>query len=326
MRCDLRTCRPSFSCGLTILAKTIDQKLRGRVIAAHGRNYAVRTDADLYLSCFTRGKKSEVACGDLVEIDQIANDQGVITSIVDRNNLLYRSDAYRKKVWAANLSLMMIVVATEPSFSEDLLGRALVAAEALELPAAIVLNKVDLTTSLELARTRLSLYKNLGYAVHEISVHAAPEQALETLLPPMQDGTTLLLGQSGMGKSSLLNLLIPDALAATREISEVLHSGKHTTTDSRLYDLRVQDGQSIGSVIDTPGFQEFGLAHLTPGEIERAFPEFKTRLGHCRFYNCLHLGEPDCAIRIGVEDGSIEKRRYDLFVSLTRESSSAVIP
>ncbi len=281
----------------------------------------------LTLTCFTRGKKSVVACGDQVLIAQTATDQGVIETIVARKNLLYRSDAYRSKVLAANLTLMMIVVATEPSFSEDLLGRALVAAQTLDLPAAIVLNKIDLIASLELARERLSLYARMGYVIHEISTRTAPEQTSATLMPHLRGGTTLLLGQSGMGKSTLLNLLVPNAQAATREISEVLHSGKHTTTDSRLYALPA-DGKlegndadgNAGAIIDTPGFQEFGLAHLTPGEIERGFPEFKTLLGQCRFYNCTHLAEPGCAVRAAVDSGAVDLRRYDLFKSLTRES------
>jgi ribosome biogenesis GTPase len=121
-----------------------------------------------------------------------------------------------------------------------------------------------------------------------------------------------------MGKSSLLNLLVPDAQAATREISEALQTGKHTTTDARLYDLP----EGSGKIIDTPGFQEFGLAHLSPGQIERAFPELRPYLGQCRFYNCSHLMEPGCAIRDALEKGAIPASRYALFSALTRESAT----
>ncbi len=145
----------------------------------------------------------------------------------------------------------------------------------------------------------------------------SPQAARDILMPILENQTTLLLGQSGMGKSSLLNLIVPDANAATREISEALQSGRHTTTDARLY----QVPQEQGRIIDTPGFQEFGLAHLTVGQIERAFREFQTLLGHCRFYNCTHLIEPGCAVRDAVDRGTVDARRYALFSDLTRESN-----
>ena len=292
----------------------------------------VRTDSGTF-TCFTRGKKSEVACGDWVLIEKTSNDQGVIASIVPRDNLVYRSDAYRSKVLAANVSLVVVVVATEPSFSDDLLGRALVCAETLQLPGAVVLNKSDLSDRLPEARRRLALYSSLGIAIHEISAKAAPAATVHALMPSLRGRTSLFLGQSGMGKSTLLNLLVPSAQAATREISEALHAGKHTTTDSRLYDLPAHEplvasraGSSaagtaiVASIIDTPGFQEFGLAHLTPGEIERAFPDFRPFLGRCRFYNCTHIAEPGCAIRDATESGAIDKGRYALFTALNRES------
>lgn len=297
--------------------------MRGTIIGAHGRHYVVRTDEGKRLVCFTRGKKSEAACGDRVEVEAATAGQGVINSILERTNLVYRSDAFRRKMLAANVSQLMIVVAAEPSFSEDLLGRALVTAEALDIPAAIVLNKTDLTELAEAASLRLTPYRMLNYPVHSISVRGAPDAARDLLLPLLAGKTTLLLGQSGMGKSTLLNLLVPDADAATREISQALQSGKHTTTFTRQYELRDATQQEvIGALIDTPGFQEFGLAHFTPGQIERAFPEMRELLGKCRFYNCSHLAEPDCAVREAVKAGAITSRRFDLFAELTRESAT----
>ena len=202
---------------------------------------------------------------------------------------------------------------------EDLLGRALVTAEVLELPAVIVFNKTDLTALATVARERLRLYEALGYPVVPVSVRGAPEATSAALLPLLHGQTTLLLGQSGMGKSTLLNLLVPDADAATREISQALQSGKHTTTFTRQYELRDAAGAKLGALIDTPGFQEFGLAHFTPGQIERAFPEMGELLGHCRFYNCTHLAEPGCAVRTAAQQGAINPRRLELFERLTRE-------
>jgi ribosome biogenesis GTPase len=300
--------------------KTAGATLHGVVIAAHGRHYLVAPEGGgAHLQCFPRGKKSEVAVGDRVEYQQTSADQGVIVAIGERRNLLYRSDQFKSKLFAANLDQLLIVLATEPHFSEDLLGRALVAAEANDLKPLIVLNKIDVEAALPFARQRLERYRALGYTVLELSVKGRPEEAREALAEHLHDHQTILLGQSGMGKSTLVNLLIPDAEAATREISTALNSGRHTTTFTRLYSL--PEG---GALIDSPGFQEFGLYHLTEGKLERAFPEFRPLLAHCRFYNCHHLHEPGCAILEAIDDGSIAPERQALYAQLMHEISQVV--
>ncbi|CAE6804658.1 ribosome small subunit-dependent GTPase A [Paraburkholderia nemoris] len=297
-------------------------RVGGLVIAAHGRHYLVAPeDGSPMLQCFPRGKRSEVAVGDRVIYEPTSADQGVIVEIGKRRNLLYRSDQYKSKLFAANLDQLLIVLATEPHFSEDLLGRALVAAEANELKPLIVLNKIDVTGALEGARKRLEPYRALGYTVVEVSIKTQPEAARPALLEHLQGHSTLLLGQSGMGKSTLVNLLIPDAEVATREISTALNSGRHTTTFTRLYPLPGADG---GALIDSPGFQEFGLHHLTEGRLERAFPEFRPLLPNCRFYNCHHLQEPGCAILEAVADGRIRRERHALYAQLVHEASQIV--
>ncbi len=298
----------------------------GRIVAAHGRHYVVVTESGptrgQRLVCFTRGKKSEAACGDEVDVQDTGSGQGVIAAIRPRRNVLSRSNSFRTKLVAANLDQLAIVVATSPPFSEELLGRTLVAANSIAVPVRILLNKMDLADRVAAARETLALYASLGYAVDEISVKADAPRARATLMQHFTGRTTLLVGQSGMGKSSLLNLLVPDAQAAIREISEALQTGKHTTTDARLYRLDAEEKtDQEGALIDTPGFQEFGLAHLTPGTIERAFPELGPFLGQCRFVNCMHLQEPGCAIIEARDRGDIVPRRYDLFAKLTRESS-----
>lgn len=292
------------------------------VIAAHGRHYLVQAEIDGQqhkLHCVTRGKKSDVSVGDVVEYALTSKNQGVIEAITPRKTLLYRSDQYKSKMLAANLTQLLIVVATEPSFTDDLVSRALVAAESAGIKPHLILNKVDVTASLPKARERVGLYAGLGYPVHEVSVKTDPEGTRLLMQKLMQGQSTILIGQSGMGKSSLINLLIPDAEIATREISAALDTGKHTTTFTRLYHM---DENSY--VIDSPGFQEFGLHHLSEGMLERAFPEFLPHLGQCKFYNCHHHTEPGCAILTAVKDGSISTMRHDMFEQLVHESKQTV--
>ncbi|MEO6976548.1 MAG: ribosome small subunit-dependent GTPase A [Gallionella sp.] len=289
--------------------------LHGQVIAAFGRQYLVRLDDDREIACLTRGKKSEVACGDIVDIKRTAEAssgdgsgaQGVIERIAPRRSLLHRSDAFREKLIAANVTQIIVVVAAEPSFSDELLARCLVAAFDQKLEVLIVLNKCDLPDAAAAARKRLIPYTAIGYRVLELSA----KQDVSALRPFLHGHTSVLVGQSGMGKSTLINALLPDAQAATREISTVLDSGKHTTTHARLYRV---DADS--SLIDCPGVQAFGLHHLSFGGIEQGFVEFAQYLGQCRFRDCRHAHEPGCALRNAVAEGKIDARRLELFLKI----------
>lgn len=285
----------------------MSEKLRGQVIAAYGRHYLAELPGGEILECVPRGKKSDVACGDTVEIVRTSADQAVIDSIAPRSTLLYRSDAFKQKIIAANVTQIIVVVATEPSFNDELLARCLIAAHDQSLDTLIVLNKCDLP-QIAAARAQLAPYGKIGYRVLELSA----KQDVAPLLPYLQGHTSVLVGQSGMGKSTLINALIPDALAATREISTVLDSGKHTTTHARLYHLNADS-----NLIDCPGVQLFGLHHLDFAAIERSFPEFLPYLGQCRFANCSHSHEPDCAIRKATDEGKIDVRRLKLFQQIT---------
>ncbi len=298
--------------------------LTGTIIAAHGRHYLAHADINsdvdnVLLQCVTRGKKTNVAVGDIVKLQLTSPNQGVIETITERKTLLYRSDQYKSKLLAANLTQLFIVVATEPGFADDLISRSLVAADAAGITAHIILNKTDVVASLEKTRERLRPYAALGYPIHEVSARAQPEAAVATLMPLLARQSSILIGQSGMGKSSLINLLIPDADIAVREISAALDTGKHTTTFTRLYTL-----ENNASIIDSPGFQEFGLYHLSEGMLERAFREFEPYLGGCKFYNCRHLIEPSCAVLEAVKSGKITPMRHELYGQLLHESAQTL--
>lgn len=285
---------------------------RGQIIAAFGRQYLAELPGGEIITCLTRGKKSEVACGDFVEIKSTAESQGVIETIQPRASLLYRSDAYRQKIIAANVTQIIIVVAAEPPFSDELLARCLVAAYDQKLEVLIVLNKCDIADKAAAARLQLAPYHHIGYRVLELSA----TQDASPLLPFLQGQTSVLVGQSGMGKSTLINGLLPEAQAATREISTVLNSGKHTTTHARLYHLNPES-----HLIDCPGVQMFGLHHLSFGEIEQGFIEFAPYLGKCRFHDCHHTHEPNCALQQAVAEEKINARRFTLFKDISRAGS-----
>ncbi|MBU3737227.1 MAG: ribosome small subunit-dependent GTPase A [Methylobacterium sp.] len=275
----------------------------GTIVAAYGKRYDVELADGTLLGCVTRGKKSDLACGDRVEVRLTSANEGVIEACLPRTSLLYRSNAYRKKLLAANVSQVIIMLAAEPSFYEDLLNRCLVAAEAAGIAALILLNKSDLPGSADALR-KLAPYQALGYPLITLS---AREDA-SGLRPWLHGKTSVLVGQSGMGKSTLVNALLPEARSRTREISSALDSGKHTTTAARLYHL---DRDS--HLIDSPGLQEFGLAHLTADQIEQAFIEFRPFLGRCRFNDCRHLHEPDCALRNAVSQGAVAAARLECY-------------
>ena len=286
-------------------------KLEGTVVAAHGRHYLIELADGSTLPCFPRGKKSELACGDRVQLERSGEAQGVINTILPRSSLLYRSNEFRQKLIAANVTLVVIVVATEPSFSDELVTRCLVAAESQDIKALIVLNKCDLIERLPEAEAALSPFARLGYSI----LHLSALGEVDALRTQLAGQTSVLVGQSGMGKSTLVNALVPTAGARTREISEALDSGRHTTTHATLY--RLPDGAAL---IDSPGLQEFGLHHLSRSELEHGFREYRAWQGHCRFRNCRHDREPGCAIREAVEAGDVDASRHDTFLRLCQQS------
>ena len=292
-----------------------DALLLGVVVAAFGKRFQVELSDVKYekkrISCVTRGKKTDIACGDMVSIKLTDKREGVIETTLPRKTLLYRSNAFKSKMLAANVTQIIIVLATQPSFYEVLLNRCLIAAEAANIKALVVLNKCDLADNDD-AKQKLGLYKALGYQVLPLSA----KDDISTLRPYLQGEASILVGQSGMGKSTIINALLPNESVRTQEVSHVLDSGKHTTTAAHLYHL-----DENSQLIDSPGLQEFGLHHLSTGELEHAFVEFRPFLGKCRFNNCKHLQEPDCAIIGAVNTNKITSERLAIYKMLRTEIS-----
>ena len=287
-----------------------EKLLTGTIVAAYGKRFQVElADDQKRISCVTRGKKTDLACGDNVTVKLTDKHEGVIESTLPRKTLLYRSNAFKSKMLAANVTQIIIVLATQPSFYEALLNRCLIAAEAAGIKALIVLNKCDLVDNDD-AKQKLALYTELGYQVLALSA----TEDISALRPYLQGEASILVGQSGMGKSTIINALLPDADVRTREVSLVLDSGKHTTTAAHLYHL-----DEYSQLIDSPGLQEFGLHHLSTDDLEHAFIEFRPYLGKCRFNNCKHLQEPDCAIKEAMAINKVTPERLAIYQMLRTE-------
>lgn len=289
----------------------------GLVVASHGRHLIVETATRQRVLCHPRGKKNEAVVGDRVHW-QPAGDEGVIDAVARRRNLLFRQDEWRTKSFAANLDSILMLVAGEPVFSESQLTRALVAAAHEGIPALIGLNKIDLPVA-DTARERLAPYVAMGVPVLEMALKAAPDAARALLWPHLHGKTTLVMGPSGSGKSSLINRLVPAADAQVGEISRALGTGRHTTSTATWYWLG--DGAAGGALIDSPGFQQFGLQQVPAAELAPLMPDLARHLGHCRFYNCTHLHEPGCAVLQAVQRGEIQATRYRIYGELFNEIS-----
>jgi ribosome biogenesis GTPase len=289
-----------------------------RVVGVHGRHSVIETADGTRLLAHGRGKKSEVIVGDHVRW-QPSGDEAVIEAIDPRTSLLKRQDEWRSKNFAANIDLLLIMVATDPPYSESQLARALIAAEDGRIAVKIVLNKIDLPEAAA-ARERLAPYRRMDYDVLEVAVKADPAGTQAQLEPLLKGKTTLVLGPSGMGKSTLVNLLVPHADAQVGEISKALKSGKHTTTTTTWYWL---DDARHSALIDSPGFQEFGIHHIKSSDLGALMLDYGMYLGDCKFANCTHRHEPSCGVRAAIARGDISPSRERIYEELMDELERA---
>lgn len=292
------------------------ESVNGLVVAAHRRHYGVDLDGGSVIECVLKGRTTTLACGDRVEVVRDVRG-GVIVAVAPRRSLLYRSDAFNEKLIAANVTQVLGVVAPDVPVDEHLLNRWIVAAEAERCRFVLVVNKSDLPGAARFAE-RFAQYAALGY--NTVGVSAKGD--VSPLASWLHGEHSVIVGQSGMGKSTLINALLPGTGARTGELSDALRSGRHTTTAAMLYRLPGGDGW----IVDSPGMKVFGLAHCTQETIIGAFVDLRELVTHCRFRDCRHDSEPDCAVRTAVAEGRVAPQRVALLRTLLRESAAARDP
>jgi ribosome biogenesis GTPase len=285
------------------------EQLAATVRAAFGRETLVLADDGRLLRAAPRGRRMQPVCGDRVSLSDISGERAVIDSIAPRRTEFARASEHRVKVIAANLTQVVILVACEPSFDDELLCRLLVAARRAQLGAVLVLNKIDLGQACDAARRALEPFRGLGYPIVELAGKLDPGP----LRPHLAGQRSLLVGQSGMGKSTLLKALVPDAEVRIAEISRHLDAGRQSTTACRLYAL--DDGSEI---VDSPGIAEFGLAGIGARELAEGFPEIALHAAQCKFRDCRHFAEPGCAVRSAADEGRVHPRRLALYQRIAK--------
>jgi ribosome biogenesis GTPase len=285
----------------------------GLVTGAWRRHFAVRLDNGNTITCVLRGRTLGVACGDRVRVAPTADGEGAIEAIEPRDTLLFRSDAQRQKLLAANVTQVLGIVAPLPPYDDELVQRWIIAAESNGCRFALLANKRDLPGFAALA-PRLDACRALGYPVVTLCARGTPVD-LEPVRDLVAGQKSVLVGQSGMGKSTLINALIPGSEARVGEVSVALRAGRHTTSETTLYGL---DADSW--IIDSPGMKEFGLAHLSAAAIAHGFVDLRPFVGGCRFRDCRHGTEPGCAVQEAVASGAVKPWRVALLQQLLGES------
>jgi len=285
--------------------------LNARIVAIYGSRCAVELPDGGIAEAVRRGPGQACAVGDLVRVLTEPVPM-LIDSVQARSSVLYRSDSVRSKILAANVDQLGVVFAPQPRFSVHFLWRALIAARAARIEALVVLNKIDLDCAL--ADRSLEQLRALGARCVRVGARVDPTRTAALLAPEFRDRATLLVGQSGMGKSTIVNLLA-GAQARTQSLSPRTSTGRHTTSVSTWHRLQSGDG-ILGALIDTPGFQEFGLSHLERKALPGLMPDLEPFARECRFGDCQHVKEPDCAVLAAVRSGRIDADRYAFYLQL----------
>lgn len=306
-------------CRMNSKLPLVEARHEGLVVSRHGQDVSVEDAQGHVHRCTWRRKVGLVVCGDRVAWHTTGRDEGVISAVAPRRNLLYRRDeSGKEKAIAANVSQVVIVTTARPAhdadyrFNDRLIDRYTVAAEHIGAAVLLIVNKIDLLDAADLGRLDVDIapLRAAGYRMAYTSVTTG--HGLETLATDLRDHTSVFVGESGVGKSSLINWLLPESAIRVGDVSTGSGLGKHTTTAASLYHL-----PHGGDLIDSPGVREFGLSHIEREAVAMAFPEFRPYLGQCRFNDCRHANEPGCAIRAAVAAGDIAPRRYQSYVEIT---------
>lgn len=302
--------------------------MKGIVIKNTGSWYTVRTDNGQCIDCKVKGNfrlkgirsTNPVAIGDQVEILMQDNDTALITQISQRKNYIIRKSINLSKqthILAANLDqCLLIVTISQPTTSTTFIDRFLATAEAYNIPTTIIFNKTDIYTPQDHQHlnTLTTLYQSIGYKC--ISISAQTKQGINTLKAELQDKVTLLSGNSGVGKSTIINQLIPDLNIKTANISQAYNTGRHTTTYSQMYQITPNS-----YIIDTPGIKGFGTIDMKKEEVGHYFKEIFQHSQHCRFNNCTHTHEPGCAVITAVSQNQISQTRYQSYLSILNDEN-----
>ena len=285
------------------------------VIASYGNQCKIETEDKTIVRAKSLKSIGKPLCGDKVKYKVEQNNQLVITEILPRTTILSRLNNLnpKPKQIASNIEQMIIVISANNSIKYGLIDRYLVAAEFSGFKPVIVVNKIDTVQDEELTNIKKSMhiYENINIPVFYMS--AINNIGIDSLLSVTSNMTNIVVGQSGVGKSSIVNAILPDMdiPAITKEISDSNNKGKHTTTTAYLYTI-----PSNGKLIDSPGIREFGLWNIDKNDLAKGFTEIQNESEHCKFRNCLHQKEPGCAVLAAVEQGSIQRQRYESYLSI----------
>ncbi len=297
--------------------------MKGRVIQSTGKWYTVKIDSGDEILSSLPGKfrlkeydrTNPIAVGDWVDVDLLDDGYGRISDIHERTNAVLREATHGRRgsqMIAANVDLAIVVQSlVQPEFKPGFTDRFLVTCEAYGITPLIIINKVDLAgmNAMSYLDDTMSLYQSIGYDILPCSVH--DKDLIEAVREKIAGNTCVFIGPSGVGKSSILNVIDPEAGQSIKEISEWSKKGMHTTTYARLVPLNCG-----GSIVDTPGIREFGLFEIKPDEIGQCFPEFEPFRDECRFHNCLHLDEPGCKVTDAYDNGIISSSRYRSYINI----------